>query len=472
MPITLPWAFFTTVQWKKSLSEFLIINENLPEQLVKRGKKANRTIIGQIGGGKNTLNGIIDIALIQSLYHNNEVNPVINNYGMIFVDECHHISAVSFEAVLREAHARYIYGLTATPKRSDGQQPIIFMQCGKIRYTANASDYAKKHRFNHILIPRFTKFRMPITNEKYTITDVYKSITESEYRNKLIAADIIASVKSGRNPIVISERMSHINLLYDLLQNCADNVIILSGKGTSKEKRCQLETLKSIPLSESIVILATGKYVGEGFDEPRLDTLFLSMPISWSGTLAQYAGRLHREYEGKESVIIYDYVDLHIPMLENMYKKRLKGYSQLGYSLNSNNCTDYQTIYSDNSFEKDMYHDITNSQSSVVITGRYFSSYHISMLLKSFENAKLNGSVIHVAVKKSDNTYIDKLLQLLNFHGINYSVKNKITSSFVIIDNKTVWYGSGELFTNFNDECVLRIEDEVLSSELSESVLK
>ena len=177
-------------QWKKALEQFLTINETLPEQPVKRGRKRKVSYIGQLGGSKNTLSGIVDIAIMQSLITDHEVKPLVNDYGMIIVDECHHVSGESFECVLKETHAKYVYGLTATPKRSDGHQPIIFMQCGAIRYSADAKDYAAKHSFSHILVPRFTKFRMDISDDKPTITEIYKRLTESEYRNALIANDL------------------------------------------------------------------------------------------------------------------------------------------------------------------------------------------------------------------------------------------------------------------------------------------
>lgn len=166
-------------------------------------------MIGQIGGPKNTLSGIVDIAIMQSLISDHEVKPLVNDYGMVIVDECHHVSAESFERILKAAHAKYVYGLTATPKRSDGHQPVIFMQCGAIRYTADAKDYAARHSFAHILVPRFTKFRTDIADEKPTITDVYRQLTESEYRNALIVNDVKTSVQNSRTPIIISERMTH-----------------------------------------------------------------------------------------------------------------------------------------------------------------------------------------------------------------------------------------------------------------------
>lgn len=457
-------------QWKKSLTEFLSINEILLEQPKKRGRKKQLSVIGQLGGNKNTLNGIIDIATIQSLYNNGEVNRVIDNYGMVIVDECHHISAVSFEAVMREVKAKYVYGLTATPKRADGHEPIIFMQCGKIRYRTDAKDYAKKHGFGHILVPRFTKYRPDISNEKPTITYLYKDLSESEYRNRLISDDVISAVNSGRNPIVISERTSHLETLYEMLKEFADHVIILSGKGTVRAKKDILEKIKSIPGNESMIVLATGKYIGEGFDEPRLDTLFLTLPISWSGTLSQYAGRLHRKYEGKSKVMIYDYIDIHVPMLENMYKKRLRGYASLGYTLAEEASGEFKTIYT-NDFEQDLFSDISNAKKSIVLAGSYISSRQLNKIITSAENAKLNNVLFKVITKKSDSIYSRKMQSVFTSHEIEFAVKNRLDHSLVIIDGKTVWYGSGELFSASEDDCVLRICDDALAGELIQSLL-
>lgn len=456
-------------QWKKALEQFLIVNEALPEQPVKRGRKKKLSCIGQLGGSKNTLSGIVDIAIMQSLISDHEVKPLVNDYGMIIVDECHHVSAESFESILKEAHAKYVYGLTATPKRSDGHQPIIFMQCGSIRYTADAKDYAAKHSFSHILVPRFTKFRTDISYDKPTITDIYKQLTESEYRNTLIVNDVKMALQSGRTPIIISERMTHIRLLAEMLTDAADHVIMLSGQGTAKAKRKLLERVHTVPQTESMIILATGKYAGEGFDEPRLDTLFLAMPISWSGTLSQYVGRLHRDYKGKSSVTIYDYADIHVRMLENMYKKRLRGYAKRGYAPETVQQTGFKTIYTEN-YDNDLFKDIAAARRSVIIAGSYFASGKLGTLLRSVDQCRSGGAKVLIIAKKSNAGYAVKMQRMLSAHDITYLIKNKIQSSFVAIDGKTVWYASGELFGNNEDECVLRIEDEVLAGELADTV--
>lgn len=458
-------------QWKKSLEQFLMISEALPKQHVKRGRRKNISLIGQLGGAKNTLAGIVDIAVMQSLVSGNEVKPIVNDYGMIIVDECHHASAVSFEAVLREAHAKYVYGLTATPKRSDGHQPIIFMQCGTVRYSADAKDYVEKHGFEHILVPKFTKFRADTAGEKLTITDIYKQLSESGYRNELIVSDVRTAVGSGRTPIIISERMTHIKALAEMLENAADNVIILSGQGTAKAKKELLERVRSIPREQTLILLATGKYAGEGFDEPRLDTLFLALPISWSGTLSQYVGRLHREYEGKSKVMIYDYIDMSVHMLENMYKKRLRGYAKLGYAPEAKTESEYKTIYSGD-FENDLYRNIAAAEKSVIIACSYIASRQLNLLLGAADSCMSNGARLCFITKRSDNEYQQKMQKLFAAHGIPFTIKNRLNNSFVVIDNKTVWYSSGEIFGTGEDDCVLRIEDEVLAWKLGNEYLR
>ena len=274
-------------QWKKSLSQFLKINEKLPEHPKKRGRKKELSIIGQLGSTKNTLVGKIDIAIMQSLVSGDEVKELVKDYGLIIVDECHHVSAVSFEKILKTANAKYGYGLTATPTRQDGQQPIIYMQCGDIRYRVDAKEQAEKSGIERFVAPRFTSFKKPVgvDDKDFGITQIYAAIAENELRNKLIISDVLEAVKKGRTPIVLTQRKIHVDILADTLEKTIPNVIRLIGGSSAKVKREVLERLYAIPKDEQFVIVATGKYVGEGFDEPRLDMLFLAAPISGKGTL-------------------------------------------------------------------------------------------------------------------------------------------------------------------------------------------
>lgn len=265
-------------QWKSSLSEFLEINEALPELPKKRGRRKERSVIGQLGSTKNTVSGIVDIAIIQSLISGDEVKELIKEYGMVIVDECHHVSAVSFERVLKEANAKYVYGLTATPSRQDGHQPIIHMECGPIRYLVDAKEQAEKRSFEHYLLPRFTTYRSTVADKG--IAAIYKDLAENEIRNDHIIKDVVKALGDGRTPIVLTERREHVLLLADKLAKHCKNIITLFGTASAKLRRETMEKLQAIPPNEPLVIIATGKYVGEGFDCPRLDTLFLALPIA------------------------------------------------------------------------------------------------------------------------------------------------------------------------------------------------
>ncbi len=297
--------------------------------------------IGQIGGGKRKLMGQIDIALIQSLVRKGEVDDCVADYGQLIVDECHHLSAVSFEAAARQCKAKYVVGLTATPIRKDGQQPIIFMQCGPIRYYIDAKKQAKKRPFSHFVVPRYTEFRLPMSlTEQYErppIQTVYAELANNNARNEMIVSDVISALKAGRSPVILTERKEHVAFFADRLSGFSKHTITLQGGMGKKAYRLMLERLEKIGDHEERVLIATGRYIGEGFDDARLDTLFLAMPVSWKGTLAQYAGRLHRIHHNKTKVQVYDYIDYQVPVLQRMSDKRMSGYRSLGYEVQSAN---------------------------------------------------------------------------------------------------------------------------------------
>jgi len=464
-------------QWKKSLSQFLIIDEPLPEQPKKRGRKKEISIIGQLGGTKNTLGGKIDIAIMQSLVSGDEVKELVKDYGMVIVDECHHVSAVNFEKILKTANAKYVYGLTATPTRQDGQQPIIFMQCGGIRYRVDAKEQAEKSGFERFVVPRFTSFKKPVgvEDKDFGITKIYAAIAENELRNKLIIADVIEALKKGRTPIVLTQRSDHVALLADALDKSCQNVIRLIGKNSAKEKRETLERLCSIPKDEQFVIVATGKYVGEGFDEPRLDTLFLAAPISWKGTLQQYAGRLHRSYEGKENVIVYDYVDVHIKMLESMYHKRVSGYSGMGYKALSESSTDEEigTIFDNHSFLPVFEKDIQSAKHEIVICSPFLRKARTMQMMKILSLARINDVRVTVitrpaeSYKLTDQPSMITLIQTISDSGITVIQKPNIHQKFAVMDQNIVWYGSINLLSyGTADESIMRFENMEIAGEL------
>ena len=303
-------------QWRERLASFLRLS-------IKS--------IGQIGGGRRSPNGKIDVAVIQSLNRQQVVDDLVANYGHVIVDECHHLSAVSFEQVLRQVKARFVTGLTATPQRKDGHHPIIVMQCGPIRHRVNAKEQTLARPFTHTVIPRPTNFQMPPRVDKPEMHDLYAALAGNKARNELIIEDLLACIKAGRSPILLTERTSHVDEFASRITALVKNVVVLKGGMGAKQRRAVAEQLKSIPDGEERVLLATGRYIGEGFDDARLDTLFLALPISWSGTLQQYVGRSHRLHDSKREVIVYDYVDDGEPVLSKMYSKRVRGYEAVGY---------------------------------------------------------------------------------------------------------------------------------------------
>ncbi|SEC44196.1 DEAD/DEAH box helicase [Paenibacillus sp. GP183] len=304
-------------QWKERLSTFLNVDMKS---------------IGVIGGGKEKRTGQIDIAVIQSLNQKGIVKEYINEYGQIIVDECHHVSAFSFEQVLKKAKAKHVFGLTATLTRQDGHQPIVLMQCGPIRIRVDSKSQAVARNMQHKVIPRYTQFRLPSQISNPGIQDVYQILINDEERNEMIFDDLLKCLEQGRSPILLAERTAHVEYFEKRLEKFAKNVIVLRGGMGKKQREALREKIAAIGDNEERVLIATGKLIGEGFDDARLDTLFLVHPISWKGTLQQYAGRLHRSHINKTEVQIYDYIDLQVPVLMSMFRKRVKGYKMMGYT--------------------------------------------------------------------------------------------------------------------------------------------
>ncbi len=449
-------------QWKKSLSQFLNFKDKLYEEPQKRGRKRGISHIGLLGSGKNTLNNKVDIAIMQSVVKEDEVKNFVKNYGMVIVDECHHISAFSFEKILRSVNAKYVYGLTATPIRQDGHHPIIFMQCGAIRYRVDAKSQAEKRNFSHYIIPRFIEFRVAENDIDYQT--VCTKICKDEMRNNMIVNDVIKAYYEKRNPIVLTERKEHADVLAGLIESKCMNVFVLSGKDKAKEKRIKLEQIKAVSEDENLVIVATGKYVGEGFDEPRLDTLFLAMPIAWKGTLAQYAGRLHRNYESKQEVCVYDYADIFVPMLERMYHKRVKGYAELGYTVKSLDCETENIIYDTKTYFNKFLEDISGVVKEIVISAPKLNKNMVRKLLDTI-NKNIKTKIITKAENKdilNDIMYPDKNC------NVELIMHDKVFQNFAVIDSRIIWYGNINLLSyNYSEESSMRFFSESIAGKLT-----
>lgn len=300
-------------QWQERLGVFLQAGDS----------------IGIIGGGKHKPCGNIDIAVVQSISRHGEVEPLVRNYGQIIVDECHHIGAVSFSAILKETNARYLLGLTATPIRRDGLHPIIFMYCGAIRHTA-ARSKESPHNLEVLIRSRFTSGHLP---SNVGIQDIFREIALDHDRTVAIAEEAMKAFGQGRKVLVLTERTDHLDEIASVMNSLKLSPFILHGRLSKKKRAMLISGLNALPPDSPRILLSTGKLIGEGFDHPPLDTLILAMPVSWKGTLQQYAGRLHREHTGKSDVRIIDFVDTAYPVLLRMWDKRQRGYKAMGYRI-------------------------------------------------------------------------------------------------------------------------------------------
>jgi len=467
-------------QWHDRLTEFLNIDYLKHEEKNKRGRRKVFSPIGCFDSSGNTLHGIIDIALIQSCLDEDGVKPFVQDYGMVIVDECHHVSSITFEQVLRSIKAHTIYGLTATPIRKDGHQPIIFMQCGPIRFSTDVKSQIAKQSFDRFLIPRFTSYNS-ILEDRLSIATLYKYLSEDEIRNNLIVEDICKAVNTGRTPIILTNRTAHVSVLAEKLKATIKNVISLTGAGTTKEKREAMQRLQTIPDSEQLVIVATGKYVGEGFDYPRLDTLFLALPISWKGLLTQYAGRLHREYEGKKDVRIYDYIDIHEPICDSMYRKRLKGYAAIGYkTINTAQPTLFDNIkvipssvvenqiFNGSTFYRPYTSDLTKAKHSIVISSpKLYRTEQNSLVTLLKELAQQGIEILITTAAENEQT------AFIQSKGLSVKVKPKLSLYTTIIDKEVVWYGSiNTLGYASKDDNMIKVTDIYLANELIKIIHK
>ena len=377
-----------------------------------------------------------------------------------------HSIAVEFNGVLRpeqEPAARALLD-------ADGHHPIIFMQCGPVRYLVDAKSQAEKRSFSHIVIPRFTRLRLPNANG---FQDMYTGVIENHNRNELLVSDTLKVVQEGRAPILLTERKEHAVWLASCLSEQVKHVFLLIGSDKQKDKREKLAALQNVPGDEDMVVVATGKYIGEGFDSPRLDTLLLAMPISWKGTLAQYAGRLHRNYKGKQEVRIYDYVDIHVPTLERMYHKRLKGYAELGYQVKFGAADQsVSVIYDGHASMAPFEQDLDDAVRSVVIVSPYLQKGRIVKLLPSLQKAIASGVEIAIHTRTADSRELSnqesicEAIEVLEQAGMVVHTHKELNQRYAVVDEHIVWYG-GVDFLAFGrkDTDVLRFKNPDIAGE-------
>ena len=464
-------------QWQNALERFLKFGEEPPEYETKSGRKKRRkSVIGIIHGPKDTSTGIVDIAMAGSLCKKGEFHPRLREYGMVLVDECHHSASDTLRSVLQEIHARYVYGVTATPFRGDGLEKINEMLLGPVRFQYSAKEKAAEQGIGHYVVPRFTRTVLPFGQEKLHVTQAYERLRENEDRNEMIAADVKRALENGRTPVVLTRFTNQAAALYALLQPVAQNAFLLTGEMPKKDRDAAMMAMVNVPPEESLVLIATGQLVGEGFDFPRLDTLFLATPISWKGVVEQYAGRLHRDYPGKKDVFIYDYVDSHIPVFDNMYTKRLRTYKRIGYTLCTTDAPEKQNanaIYDSDNYRPVFEQDLLEATESIVISSPTLSRKRVEQLLALVRSGQENGLKVTVITWHPDVYRYGKdehrlaLLESLRTGGCEVRFAQDNCQHFAVIDETILWYGSMNLLSRDDvEDNIMRLESREIAEEL------
>lgn len=465
-------------QWVEELERFLSINEEFPMYKTKTGRlKKRNSLVGMLTGNKNTLTGIIDVAMVGSMYSKGKFNELLNSYGMVIMDECHHCGSTTSVAVMEQVNARYVYGVTATPKRGDSLERIIHMLLGPIRHSYTAKERAEAQGIEHYVYPRFTKV-IDTHDSTNDINSSYKLISDNKIRCGMIVKDTISAVKAGRNPVILTRFKEHAKNLYEQLKNEADFVFLLYGDNSDKENDEIRKALKAVPDDNSIILIATGQKIGEGFDFPRLDTLMLAAPISFEGRLEQYVGRLHRDYMNKRDVIVYDYIDSHISVFKNMYAKRLRTYKRLGYSIVNNIILDKQNvnaIYDSGNYADIFEQDLVEANKRIIVSSPQITQDKIDRFIFITSTRLEAGCNITVITQNPDSTpfgtswfYYDMINQLKDA-GINVITKEEINECFALIDDDLVWHGGMNLLGKADVyDNLIRIKSATVAEEILE----
>ena len=468
-------------EWEKAFTNFLTFHGSLPEAPPKRGRKSKISFFGKYGGEIKNLTGFIDIATVQSLVSDNEVKDFIKDYGMVIADECHHVASITFEQVMRKVNAKFVYGLTATPERRDGHQPILYLQCGPIRYEVDAKEAAERLNLSQYVIPRFTFFKPPVgmDGSELGMADLYNELAGDPVRNQMIISDIREAVLNGKTPIVLAKRISQIKIIAQALSSDIPNVILLSGEGTAAEKRRKFDKIQAIPSGEPVVIAATGDYVGEGFDYPRLDTLFIAAPVSWKGVVTQYAGRLHRAFPGKKAVTIFDYIDINIKILESMYQKRMITYKRLGYQIiTGTKETEKMDILLDcNSYLPHFEQNILAAAKEIVIVSPLLQKKAVERIFEKLLIAQTNGARVVIVTlpvlyhSTSHQETVSLLIEKLSTAGFVIIQKESLFLKAAIIDRRIVWLGTiNYLSLAKENEYCIHFPDENVATELLNTI--
>ena len=442
-------------QWLDRLNRFLTFEEAEATRYTPSGREKVIGYVGQYAGTKKWLSGLIDVVMIQSLFKLENSQSLLDEYEMMIVDECHHVSALMFEKVVAQFRGKYLYGLTATPERKNGHEPIVFQRIGEILHTAGKRETSFKRQ----LQLRFTSFgHLEIEKTKASnFIQLSDWIATDLVRNQLILKDILAQVAEGRNILVLVNRIQQIDVFEKLLKEKeVDDFYIISGKTKVRERTSLLEILEQ--LDKGFVLLSTGKYIGEGFDLPQLDTLILAAPFSWKNNLIQYAGRIHRNYKDKSLVRIFDYVDIHVPYLEKMFQKRQVAYRKMDYRVIEGE--EKQFVYVDSRYENVLREDLAGERQECMLILPYVHQTKLMKFLKEFRISQIKICVPETVANK---TWIDQMKS----KKIKVSfTQSKIVTPILLVNKTIVWYGAMPLLGKVDEMTILRLESACIVSEI------
>lgn len=468
-------------QWVEELNKFLTINEEPPVYKTKSGREKRRnSSIGILHGSRNTLTGLIDVAMVGSVYSKGKFNELINSYGMVLMDECHHCGSNTSVEVMKKVNARYVYGVSATPKRGDELEKIIYLLIGPVRHSYTAKERAVEQGIGHYVYPRYTRV-VDTEESKGDINGAYSLISSNVARNDMILDDTRKCVKEGRTPVILTKYKEQAKYLYDHLQKDADHVFLLYGDNSDKENLDVRRSLKEVSQNKSLILVATGQKIGEGFDYPRLDTLMLAAPVSFSGRLEQYIGRLNRDYVGKEDVIVYDYIDSHIRILDNMYAKRLRTYKRTGFQMITNNILKKQTvnsIYDSGNYMDIFERDVVEAGKKIIISSPELTQDKVARfiyLVKSKQEAGVSVTVITTEpenISYGSPEFHQGLLKEMEESGIYVIVRDEVAEHFAVIDDELVWHGGMNLLGREDAwDNLIRVNSFQVATELLEIAL-
>lgn len=467
-------------QWKDALEKFLDIQEELPEYKTKTGRvKVRKSLIGKLQGAHDSMTGIIDIAMAGSLRKKGEWHPCLEQYGMVIVDECHHAASDTIANVLQEVKAKYVYGVTATPKRSDGLEKVNYMLLGPIRYSYTAREKARAQGIAHFVYPRFTRTVAPRgVSDKMHPNEAYELIRDNEVRDGQILSDVRECISAGRTPVVLSKYKDHSRRLYEQVKEYADKVFLMTGDKSKKEHRRIREQLQTVEPEETLVLVATGSLIGEGFDFPRLDTLIMATPVSFQSVVEQYAGRLNRDYEGKSNVIVYDYVDSHISMFDKMYAKRLKAYKQIGYEVCSGLHHEKQmanAIFDGENYQEVFRKDLLQADKGIVISSPIISGPKVYELMDLLKDKQASGMEVTIVTWTPDSYRYGETAFWMGLHedmrqaGFHIKTTEDTCEHFAVIDQELVWYGNMNLLAKEKiEDSMMRVKGKHIAAELLE----